>query len=460
VTVVAPKVSDSTSTEDRRPSDAVRFGMAVAAVAVGSAVFAVSFRALLAATYQYLFSARTVVDSFIGMPPVLRIAVPAVGGLLVGLVSLLRDSARQGVSNVMEAVVLGNVHLSFRTTLQRVSQSWLAIASGLSIGREGPLIEFGGTLGAAVGRLAGLPLRRTRALVAAGTAAGFAAAYNTPFAAVLFVLETIIGIAALEAVIPAVAATVIASMLTRTLAGGGPIYGSRAFSTTSPWEFVSFVVVAVLGAFVAAAFKGTLAIAERVFEHGRLQQPWRSMVGGLLVGVVAIGLPAVVGNGYEPLNQLLDGSIDAQLLILLLVAKIVATSGSVGSGVPGGIFTPVLLAGGIVGTLWGQFTALFWDVPGAHIGSYALVGMAATTAASIHAPLTAAVLVFELSGDYAIALPLLLVTSVAIAVSRTLGAMSVYEAELTRRGLMWRLTLEGRAIERRRDVVLPEEIPR
>jgi CIC family chloride channel protein len=458
---VAPTHSDFTSTDAGGHSDTARFGLALAGVAIGSAVFSVSFRALLAATYQHAFGARTVVDAFVGLPPLWRLAVPAIGGLLAGTVSIIRRSARQGVSNVMEAVVLGNVHLSLRTTMQRVSCSWLAIASGISIGREGPLIEFGGTLGAAIGRVANLPLRRTRALVAAGTAAGFTAAYNTPFAAVLFVLETIVGIAALEAVLPTIAVTVIAAVLTRTLAGGGPIYGSRAFSTTSPWEFVSFLVVAVLGALAAVAFKRTLAFAERLFEHGRWQQPWRSTIGGVLVGLAAIWLPQVVGNGYEPLNQLLDGALDAQLLLLLLVAKIVVTSGSVGSGIPGGIFTPVLLAGGIVGTLWGQFTALFWTVPGAHIGSYALVGMAATTAASIHAPLTAAVLVFELSGDYAIALPLLLVTSVAIAVSRMLGGLSVYEAELNRRGLMWRLTLEGRDIEQRPDVVLPEpEIPR
>lgn len=346
----------------------------------------------------------------------------------------------------MEAVALGNVRLSMRTTLRRVTSSWLAIASGVSIGREGPLIEFGGSLGAAMGRLAALPLRRTRVLVAAGTAAGFAAAYNTPFAAVLFVLETVVGIAALEAVIPTVAATVIATAVTRAIAGGGPIYGARAFSTTSPWEFASFLVVGLLGALAATAFKQALALAERLFEHHALRQPLRSALGGLIVGAVAWFLPQVVGNGYEPLNQLLDGDIAFRFLLVLLVAKIVVTSGSVASGIPGGVFTPVLLVGDIVGAAWGQFTALFWNVPAAHIGSYALVGMAATTAASIHAPLTAAVLVFELSGDYAIALPLLFVTALATAVSHAIGARSVYEAELQRRGLGWRLALEGRDV--------------
>jgi len=433
---------------DRRSfSEPARFVVALGGVAVGSALFSVSFRALLAAVYLHAFHAPNVVESIARLPGPLRLAVPLVGGLLAGAVSLLRVSAQQNVSNVMEAVALGNVRLSLRTTLRRVTSSWLAIVSGISIGREGPLIEFGGSLGAAIGRVSDIPVRRTRVLVAAGTAAGFAAAYNTPFAAVLFVLETIVGIAALEAVIPTIVATVISSALTRAIAGGGPIYGSRAFSTTSPWEFASFLVVALLGALVAIAFKRSLARAEQLFEQHAPGQPFRCALGGLVVGAVAWFLPQVAGNGYEPLNQLLDGALDVRVLLILLVAKIAVTSGSVASGIPGGVFTPVLLVGGIVGAVWGEFTSLFWGVPAAHIGSYALVGMAATTAATIHAPLTAAVLVFELSGDYAIALPLLMVTSVATAISAASRSASVYEAELQRRGLGWRLTLEGRDLQ-------------
>ncbi|HTM05277.1 MAG TPA: chloride channel protein [Vicinamibacterales bacterium] len=429
----------------RRTSEAARVATAVIAVAVGSAAFAIAFRSLLAATYLKLFGATNVVDAITRLPWWLRLLVPIAGGLGAGLVSLIRR-ASQNVSNVMEAVALGNVQLSLRTTLRRVSSSWLAIAAGLSIGREGPLIEFGGSLGAAIGRAASLPLRRTRVLVAAGTAAGFAAAYNTPFAAVLFVLETIVGVAALEAVVPTLAATVIASALTRASAGGGPIYGARTFTAASPWQFASFIVLALICAAAATLFKRVLALFETAFEHSALQQPFRAAIGGAIVGLVALGLPQVAGNGYEPLNRLLDGSIGVNLLLALLVGKIVATSGSVASGVPGGVFTPVLLTGGITGALWAHFTHIWWAVPG-DVGSYALVGMAAATAASIHAPLTAAVLVFELSGDYAIVLPLLLVTAIATAASRVMGALSVYEAELRRRGLGWKLTLEGREVE-------------
>ena len=444
--MVAAGLPSTSAVERPSRSGLFRYIAAIAAVAVGSAAFAISFRTLLAAVYHSLFNATNVVTAVEQLPWWLRLGVPCAGALLAGLVPRVRLESRQNISSVMEAVVLGNVRLSLRTTMHRVTASWIAIASGLSIGREGPLIEFGGSLGAVTGRTIRLTLRQTRILVAAGTAAGFAAAYNTPFAAILFVLETIVGIAALEAVLPIAAATVIASTLTRAIVGGGPIYGARNFVTTSPWEFVSFLILALLAAAAASIFTYTLSLCERLFERASLRQPLRAAVGGLLVGAIACGVPKIAGNGYEPLNELLDGRLALSLLPVLLLAKIAASSTSVASGVPGGIFTPVLLVGGIAGAGWGHFTGLFWEVPASHIGSYALLGMAATTAASIHAPLTAAVLVFELSGDYAIVLPLLLTTAAATVASRAIGGRSVYEAELRRRGLRWRLTLEGRQV--------------
>jgi CIC family chloride channel protein len=432
---------------DDRLAAPTRFLAALFFVAVCAALFAVGFRVSLSGIYRWLYHADGVVQAIAGLRPWQRLAVPAGGALVAGLLSRWRLSRSQGVSNVMEAVVLGKVQLSLRTTAWRVAGSWSAIASGLSIGREGPLIEFGGSLGAAVARIAGVSLNQARVLVAAGTAAGFAAAYNTPFAAVLFVLETIVGIVALDALLPAIAATVVATAITRAIVGGGPIYGERAFAVASPYELVSYAALGVLAVAGAVAFKKTLAFGEQLVERHPVSQPWRAACGGLLVGAIAVFLPSVAGNGYEPLNLVLDERLPAAALALLLIAKIVATSGSVASGVPGGVFTPVLLVGGILGSLYGL--VLHWlgfpAVAGA--ASYALVGMAATTAATIHAPLTAAVLVFELSGDYPIVLPLLLSTVVATWLSRSVGGESVYQAELRRRGLGWELTLDGRRID-------------
>jgi CIC family chloride channel protein len=176
-------------------------------------------------------------------------------------------------------------------------------------------------------------------------------------------------------------------------------------------------------------------------------QPFRVMFGGFAVGAIAIWLPSVVGNGYEPLNQMLDSGIAIGGAAVLVIAKVVATSGSVASGIPGGIFTPMLLVGAALGSAWSEVLA---GASGrtSDAGSYALVGMAAATAASIHAPLTAAVMIFELSGDYLIALPLILSTVVATTASKVLGGESVYETELRKRGLGWELTLEGRQVKK------------
>jgi CIC family chloride channel protein len=424
-------------------TDRFRFFVALCLVALGAAAFAIAFRSSLTLWYRMALGANNVVEAIAGLPWWMRVGLPAVGGAVAGLISRLRAAPIQGVSNVMEAVALGNVQLSLRTTVSRVLSSWAAIATGMSIGREGPLIEFGGSLGATLGRVMATSLDRTRVLVASGTAAGFAAAYNTPFAAVLFVFETIVGIAAPTALLPTMAATVIATTLTRAVVGAGPIYGQRSFGPESTAAMLSFGALGVLAAFAAFGFKRVLGFLEHWFEHHPMPQPLRATMGGVLVGLIAVMLPDVAGNGFEPLNAILDQRMLLTAVALLLVAKVIATGASVASGVPGGIFTPMLLIGASLGSLWAQFNHL---LPGAtpSAGSYALVGMAATTAASIHAPLTAAVLVFELSGDYAIVVPLLLATAVATTVSRSLGSESVYEAELRRKGLAWELTLEGR----------------
>lgn len=246
-------------------------------------------------------------------------------------------------------------------------------------------------------------------------------------------------------VLPVMAGTVIAVGVTRAAVGAGPLYGQRAVGIEGPLELIYVGSLGVAAAAVAIAFKRTLGAIEQLFERHPTPQPLRACLGGLVVGSVTVWMPAVAGNGYEPLNQLLDAPVDIALLGLLLVAKVMATSASVGSGIPGGIFTPMLLVGAALGAGCSEvLSAVGLIAP--NPGGYALVGMAATTAASIHAPLTAAVMIFEVSGDYAIALPLLVATVVSTVLSRSLGSESIYEAELRKKGLRWDITLEGRRV--------------
>jgi CIC family chloride channel protein len=417
------------------------------AVALTAAAFAIAFRFALGQVIHRM-GGSDVVTAARHAPVWLRLLAPACGGLLAGLLGILvaRAPAGHGVADVMEAVVLGRVRLSMRVTLLKSAASWLAIATGGSLGREGPLIQFGGAAGKWFSDRLSLPLPETRALIAAGTAAGFAAAYNTPLAAVLFVLEVVVGVVALDTIVPVLIATVLASVLTRSVVGEGPIYGQRAFHSSSLLELLAFAGLGLCTAFGAQAFMRLLSHGEEWFRRF-LKPPFRSAVGGLLAGALISVLPEVSGNGYEPLNAVLNGHYGLQFVLLLLVGKCLATTASVSSGNPGGVFTPTLFLGGAIGFAYASLLGRL-GVPVGPSGGYALVGMAAATAASTHAPLMAAVMVFELSGDYAIALPLVLATALATFISRRLRRDSIYTAELRQRGVSWQLTLDGRRAER------------
>lgn len=424
-----------------------RFGVGLVAVALASAGFAIVFKSTLHALLRFAFGAGDVVTAMRGAPVLVRLLLPALGGLLAGGLGHLiaRGRGAQGVGDVMEAVALGRLRLSMRVTLLKSLGSWCAIACGGSLGREGPLIQFGGASGKVVADRLRLPIADARLLVAAGTAAGFAAAYNTPFAAVLFVLEVVTGVVVLDAILPALIATVIAVAITRAVSGEAPIYGQRAFLLEGPSELSAYAALGLVTAFGAQGFMRLLASGERAFQRLPIGRAPRAALGGALAGAIIAFLPEVSGNGYETLDQLLDGKFVIGFVLLLLAGKAVATTASVSSGSPGGVFTPTLLIGGAIGF------AFAWTLAavGVHIGppgGYALVGMASATAATTHAPLMAAVMVFELSGDYAIVLPLVLATAIATLISRRLRPESIYAAELSRRGVRWEMTMEGRRV--------------
>lgn len=434
-------------TEPDRP---VRFALAVVLVALGAAGFAILFRLALSWILDATTGHADVVLAMKQLPVWGRVLLPALGGLLAGGLGLIvrRSAQGHGVGDVMEAVVLGRVNLSLRVTLLKSLASFCAIAAGGSLGREGPLIQFGGAFGKAVCDRLGLSLHDARRLIAAGTAAGFASAYNTPFAAVLFVLEVVTGVVVLDTVVPVLVATVLAAELTRAAVGAGPIYGQRAFALHSSFELLGFALLGLCGALVSQCFMRLVAWGERQFQRPYLGLPFRPALGGLMAGALIAVIPEVAGNGYEPLNALLDARMSLGFVALLLVAKSLSTTASVSSGSPGGVFTPTLLLGGCMGTLFGAALAAVFGPAVGSLGGYALVGMAATTAGTTHAPLMAAVMVFELSGDYGIVLPLALATAVATAASRAMRKDSIYTAELRARGVGWDLTLEGRRVAR------------
>jgi CIC family chloride channel protein len=430
---------------------ASRFVLALVLVAVAAGGFAIVFRATLAAAVHAVAGVNSIVDAMVAASWWWRLAFPMLGAFIAGALSLsIARRGGGGVSDVMEAVALGKGRLSLLVTVVKSLASWFAIVCGGSLGREGPLIQFGGTAGYQVGTRFGVSADDRRVLIAAGTAAGFAAAYNTPLAAVAFVLEIVSGIVVVDAVVPTLVATVIATAMTRAAVGAGPIYGTRAFVLTHAGELFAFAGVALVAGLLAFLFTRLVTLGERAFRRRWLAPPWRQALGGLGAGTIIVFVPTVAGNGYEPLNTLLDGTSALPIVAALLVAKAIATTSSVGSGSPGGIFTPTLLIGGCTGYLFGSALA-YVGLDVGPPGGYALVGMAAAIAAATHAPLMAAVLAFELSGDYAVVLPLVLATALATALARTLGRESIYTAELRARGVAWEPTITGRELPAHRN---------
>lgn len=418
---------------------------AVVVVAVVAAGFAIAFRASFAAVIAAL-GGRDVVEMIARAPWWERLALPATGGLCAGLVGLAitRQRGAGGVGYVMEAIVLGRVRVPLVRSALQAFASWLAIVGGNSLGREGPLIQFGAAAGEGVRRAFRIDDASARLVLAAGVAAGFASAYNAPIAAALFVAEIVTGVLVLEAAVPMILASVIATVLTRLAIGTAPLYGLRDFGAPGAVELLSFAGLGLVAAPIGVGFLRLLGMADRWWR--KLPLPVRPAAGGLVCGAVLCALPQVAGNGFEPLSMLLDGRVAVVAVAWLVLAKPLATTATVASGNPGGVFTPTLLIGGCVGTLYAAaLHAVLGDAIGVP-GAYALVGLAAALAATTHAPLTAAILACELSGDFGLVLPLLVASALAAGIARKLYIDSVYTAELTRRGLRWRLTLDGRRV--------------
>jgi chloride channel protein, CIC family len=399
------------------------------------------FRAATSAATHAL-GGRNVVEMIAATPAWARLVLPAAGGLVAGLIALqiARQRGTSGVGFVMEAIVLGRERVPLMRSALQMLSSWAAIVSGNSLGREGPLIQFGAAAGEGARRAFKLTDASAQVVLASGVAAGFAAAYDAPMAATLFVIEVVTGVVILEAAVPILLAAVVATVITQYSLGGAPLYGHRDWGGVAPIELLAFAGLGVIAAPVGVLFLRLLAYAERGWRL--LPVPARSAAGGLVCGCALLVIPDVAGNGFEPLEALLDGKLAIVAVGWLLLAKPLATAASVGSGNPGGVFTPTLLIGGLVGAGYAAVLAS----AGANVtpGAYALVGLGAALAATTHAPIMAAVLACELTGDFALILPLLLACALAAGIARRLYVDNVYSSELTRRGLRWRLTLDGR----------------
>jgi len=399
------------------------------------------------AALQFLLTGHSgsLVEIATGLPWHMRVLIPTCGGLVAGLFLIWAKRMPSGAaSDYMEAVAIGDGHIPVRHSLLRSLSSLFSVASGGSIGREGPMVQLAALCASLVGRFVHFPASRLRLLVACGAAAGITSAYNAPIAGAFFVTEIVLGALVMESFGPIVVASVVANITMRELPGYKPAYEMPYFPEVAGVEILLFVLLGILAGLLAPQFLRVLDMSKVLWQKIRLPLPLRLALGGLLVGLMSVQVPQVWGNGYSVVNSLLHTNWLWTTVMLVLVYKIVATALTVGSGAVGGIFTPTLFVGAAIGFLFGDVGHTLWPHVISPPFAYAMVGMGAFLAAATNAPIMAVLMIFEMTLSYQVVLPLLLSCVVAYAIARGLDGKSMYEITLKRhRDAAERIRLRG-----------------
>lgn len=366
-----------------------------------------------------------------------EILIPAIGGLIVGPIvyKFAKEAKGHGVPEVMVAVALQGGIIRARVAIAKAIASAICIGSGGSAGREGPIVQIGAAIGSAIGQLFHMSERRVRILVGCGAAAGISAVFNAPIAGVIFSLEIILGDFAVRTFSPVILSSVIASVVSRSILGDSPAFSVPKFTLVSAYEIPLYVLLGIVCAVVAVAFTRTLFIFEDISDRARIPNVLKPAVGGLLLGVVALYLPQIYADGYESIHAAIGGQLGVTLMFILIFAKIVATSFTLGSGNSGGIFAPSLFLGAMTGGWFGSLVHTWFPTVTAAPGAYAVVGMAAVVAGTTHAPITAILIVFEMTGDYRIILPVMVACVFGTLAANKLLNESIYTLKLARRGI-------------------------
>ena len=414
--------------------------MAVLAVLVGLAggFGAVGFRYLINFFQALAYgSDGNLLDLVQPIPWYLRVLIPALGGLVVGPLVYFwaREAKGHGVPEVMEAVALKSGLIRKRLVIIKSFASAICIGTGGSVGREGPIVQIGSAIGSTIGQMLKISADRMRTLVGCGAAAGIAATFNAPIAGSMFALEIILGDFGLATFSPIVISSVIATAVSRHFLGDAPAFIVPAYELVSAWEFPVYVMLGLFCALVAVTFTKTLYRMEDIFDGLKFPEYLKAAIGGSILGVISLLFPQVLGVGYGAIDMSLGQSYAWWLLLVLVICKILATSITIGSGGSGGIFAPSLFMGAMAGGFFGTVVHHLFPSVTASPGAYSIVGMGAVVSATTHGPLTALLMLFEMTGDYKIILPLMITCIISSIVARQLLKESIYSLKLLRMGI-------------------------
>ncbi len=413
---------------------------------------AVGFRLLIQALQRLFWQGHQ--GWFEGVSWYWVLGAPAVGGFLVAaIVHYFAPEAKgHGVPEVMDAIARKGGRIRPRVVGIKALASGICIASGGSVGREGPIVQIGAAIGSSLGQLLDLGAKRMRILVACGAAAGIAATFNAPIAGVIFATEVFLGDFRIAQISPIVVAAVLATAVTHSILGDEIAFQIPQYAQTlvHPIELAGYALLGILAAFVGVLFIRTLYFTEDLLEKPKIPVPVLGLVGGLAVGTIALLYPQVLGVGYGAIQTVLEDNSVWQLMAVLIAAKLLAVCITLGTGGSGGVFAPSLFLGAMLGGLVGVgMNAVFPGEVGP-AGAYAAVGMAAVVAATTHAPLAAFLILFEMTRDYEIILPLMIACVIGTLLSARIQPESIYTMKLIRRGI---------SIRRGRDVNILRDMP-
>ena len=394
-------------------------------IAVLAGLAAVLFTLAIRSTQYVLFGVS---------PTVLRLVlVPTLMSLFTGflLVKYFPEARGSGVPQTEVAYHLRQGDVPGRVAFGKFLTGALCIGSGHSMGREGPSVQIGAGIASAIGKRFKLSPERSKALIPVAASAALAAAFNTPVAAVIFALEEIIGDLNAGLVGSTVVASVAAVIVERSILGNSPVFRVPQYHLVHPAELLAYAVLGIVGGIVSVIFcRGLLwlrSIFLRMPIKTRIVQP---AMGGLAIGIILIFVPQVMGVGYEYVNQALNGGLLIKTLVVLCAVKLVATTISYASGNAGGIFAPSLFLGAMAGGAIGTVMHRFAPFPTGDAGAYALVGMGTLFAGIIRAPMTSVFMIFELTQDYQVFVPLMIANMISFAISRQYQPTSLYHALL------------------------------
>ncbi len=376
--------------------------------------------------------------------------IPAIGGLLVGPIIFkgAREAKGHGVPEVMESVFLKGGVIRKRVAFIKALASSITIGTGGPVGREGPIVQIGSSIASSIGQIFKIKENELKVLVGAGAAAGISAAFNAPIAGALFATEIILGNFAITSFAPIIVASVMGNLVFISIEGSKPIFSVPVYSMNSGWELIFYLILGIVCGIVGILFIKILYYFEKKWLDLKLNEMIKPFFGGIIIGAIAIFYPHIMGSGYTAIDLALKGNLVLWTALLLILIKIFATSTSLSSGGSGGIFAPSLFMGAYAGFIVGSLFNYLFPSLGITPGAYALVGMGGVVSSAIHGPLTAIIIIFELTGDYNIILPLMITCIIASLLSEVFNEYSIYTLKLKLKGILFKQGIEVNILKR------------